>query len=729
MINRLGKYVLTSHGSLVICLVSILASSCSEEINDNNSNWDTYLGDNFSSQYSGLTEINTTNVQQLKVAWEYSSRDLDSIGKSQIQCNSIIVDGVLYGTSAGLRLFALNAATGRQLWLFDPNTEIMLGRNVNRGVAFWQGEENKRIFYTVGPNLYGINAVTGKPIQTFGENGIVSLKEDIEDWAEKLFVVATSPGIIYEDKLIIGSRVSEGVNAAPGTIRAFNVNSGKLEWTFNTIPRPGEKGYDTWPEDAYTRVGGVNCWAGMSLDEERGIVYIPTGSASFDFYGGNRKGQNLFANCIIALNADSGEYIWHFQTVHHDLWDRDVPAPPNLVSIDQNGKKVDAVAVATKSGYVFVLDRETGEPVFPIEERQVRKSTLVGEESWPTQPFPITIPPFSRQLFSKDEITNISEEAHNYVASKLQSLITGESYIPPSLEGSILLPGFDGGGGWGGNSFDPTTGIIYINAKEIPGIIRMEERKEETGAKVDLGKYLYQNNCSMCHGTDMKGNPTIDYPGLIGISSKYTREESLQIIKNGKGGRMPGFGHIKESELIAIINYLYGEEGKMVDPHEIGMEDGQEKLPYTFAGYERFFDKEGYPAIKPPWGTLTAIDLNIGEIKWQVPLGEYKELTAKGIPKTGMVNYGGSVVTAGGLVFIAATKDEFIRAFNKDTGEEVWKYKLPAAGYATPSVYSVNNKQYLVIACGGGKVGSKSGDKYVAFSIPTLGDEKNGDYQ
>ncbi|HZH74069.1 MAG TPA: PQQ-binding-like beta-propeller repeat protein, partial [Mariniphaga sp.] len=417
---------------------------------ESTTDWKIYLGDKSGSQYSQLAQINVDNVHLLEPVWEYHTENLNKDDRTQIQCNPLIIDGILYGTSPKLRVFALNAATGERLWEFNPGGEVNFAVNVNRGVTYWSDENDHRILFSAGAELYALDAKTGKLIASFGQEGKVSLRAGLGEVAKEKYVVATSPGIIYRDLIIMGSRVSENVDAAPGYIRAFNVKTGDLEWVFHTIPKPGEFGYDTWPEDAWQYAGGVNNWAGMSLDNDRGIVFIPTGSPAYDFWGGNRKGQNLFANCVLALDAATGERIWHFQTVYHDIWDRDLPAPPNLVTVNHEGNSIDAVAQITKSGFVFLLNRETGEPLFPIEERLVPSSDLKGEEAWTVQPFPVLPPPFSPQTFTEENITDISPEATEHVKNVLSGVRTGQSFIPPSLQGTIIFPGFDGGGEWGG---------------------------------------------------------------------------------------------------------------------------------------------------------------------------------------------------------------------------------------------------------------------------------------
>ena len=706
--------------SLTLILTFLGISSCTVKENPKfktGKNWPIYLGDKRNSHYSPLSQINRDNVSKLRVAWEYTTGDTDLNKNSQIQCNPIIIDGIMYGTTPKLKVFALNAATGEQKWIFDPSKVTNFSMHVNRGLTYWEDGNDKRIFFTAGPYLFALNAETGFPIQTFGIFGRASLKSKLGEWAQKLYVVSRTPGIIFKDLLIMGTALSEGAVAAPGYIRAYNVKTGKVQWTFRTIPKPGEFGYDTWPKDAYTRIGGANSWAGFALDEERGIVFVPTGSASYDFYGGNRKGANLFANCLLALDAKTGERIWHFQTVHHDIWDRDLPSPPNLVTVVHEGKEIDAVAQVAKSGFVFLFDRETGEPLFPIEERPVKQTDLDGEETWPTQPFPLKPPPFSGQKLTMENVTDISKESHDYIAGILANVRTGEQFIPPSRQGTVVYPGFDGGGEWGGSAFDLNTNILYVNANEMAWILTMIDLNPSTSDKpLSLGESTYMANCAMCHGPDMKGDITGTYPTLIGVSNKYKEDEIKTIIINGKNF-MPAWKHIGENRIKAVMDFIAGRQ-ESNDPHTIGQEDNVGIVPFTHTGYNRFFDPFGYPAMKPPWGTLNAIDLNKGEILWQVPLGEFEELTEKGIPKTGTENYGGPVLTESGLLFIGASKDEHFRVFDKLTGEELWKYKLPAGGYATPSTYEVDGKQYVVIACGGGKMGTLPGDSYVAFSLP-----------
>jgi quinoprotein glucose dehydrogenase len=682
--------------------------------------WPTYLGDNASSHFSDLKQINRKNVRELQPAWTYHTGDARKDNRSQIQCNPIIIDGVLYGTSPQLKLFALNAATGAELWRFDPfASQTNSATGVNRGVVFWRDDNDRRVLFTAGHRLFCVDATSGKLISSFGHQGTVDIREGLGRDPKSLFVLANTPGAIYRDLLILGTRVSEGPGpSAPGHIRAYNVRTGVLAWTFRTIPQPGEFGYDTWPPDAYKYSGGANVWTGMAVDEKRGIVFCPTGSAAFDFWGGDRYGQNLFANCLLALDAKTGKRIWHYQFMHHDLWDRDLPAPPNLLTVRHAGKKIDAVAQVTKSGHVFVFNRETGEPLFPIEERGAPPSKLQGESAWPTQPIPVKPEPFSRQQFTEDLVTDLSAESREAVLERLRKVNQHVLYSPPSTEGTLIFPGFDGGAEWGGAGVDPRRGILYVNGNEMPWILTMVETRAKEGAQLSSAHQIYEQVCAGCHGIDRKGDPARAFPTLANIGQKLKKPAIVELLKTGRGV-MPSFAFLSEEQRDALADHLLGDD--RVPPAGENRQAASALVldsPYTHTGYNRFFDPEGYPAIRPPWGTLNAIDLNTGEYLWRVPLGEHPELTARGIPITGTENYGGPVITAGRLIFIAATKDEMIRAFDQDSGRILWQAKLPAGGYATPSTYSVDGRQFLVIACGGGKMGTQSGDAYVAFALP-----------
>jgi len=689
------------------------------------SDWSAYLGDKAATHFSRLRQLTPENVQKLVPVWTYKAGGASPNNRTQIQCNPLIIAGVLYGTSPELVLFALDAATGRELWRFDPASVPGLTKGgVNRGLMHWQDPANPadaRIYYANSNFLHAIDAKSGKPVPAFGKGGAIDLKQNLGRDIGGLALTATSPGVIFGDLLIIGMRLGEGpAPAAPGPIRAFNVRTGALVWRFNTIPHPGEPGYETWPADAYKTIGGANVWTGFALDEKRGIVFCPTGSAAFDFWGGNRIGRNEFANCLIALDAGTGRHLWHHQFVHHDLWDRDLPAPPTLLTVLHEGVPTDAVAQVTKSGHVFVFQRETGKPLFGIDEIPVPASDLSGEAAWPTQPLPRKPAPFSRQVFSYNEITEVTPEGRRQVLERFSKLRPHVPFAPPSREGTIIFPGFDGGAEWGGAAADPE-GVLYVNGNEMPWILTMVETKQSGDSGLSSGAKIYMQICAACHGLDRMGNKAQNVPPLSGVEQRLKKEDIVALLKTGKGV-MPAFGFLSDAQKGMIADHLLGEavggaNGAGKKEEETGG-DPFSQIPYTTTGYNRWLDSSGYPAVKPPWGTLNAIDLNTGEYRWSVPLGELPELTARGIPPTGAENYGGPVVTAGGLLFIAASKDENFRAFDRRSGRELWRFKLPAAGYATPATYAVGGRQFVVIACGGGKSGTKSGDSYMAFALP-----------
>lgn len=695
------------------CLLVALLESCKQQEQPFTS-WAVYRGDKGSTGYSALAQINTTNLAQLQLAWTYHTGDAREGNRSNIECNPIIVNGLMYVTSPQLKLVALQPATGKPMWTFDP-FKNQQATGVNRGVTYWtDGAGDKRIFFSAGPFVYALNADDGKPVTSFGTAGRIDLRNGLGRDPAKLSVWCTSPGIVYKNLLIQGTALEEGYDAAPGFVRAYSTITGQPAWTFNTIPQPGEFGYDTWDKESYKEVGGTNAWSGMSLDESSGTVFIPLGSPAYDFFGGNRKGQNLFGNCLLAVDAATGKRKWHYQLVHHDLWDYDLPAPPTLVTLHQGSSAIDAVAQVTKSGMVFVFDRNNGKPIFPIEERPAPHSTLSGEETWPTQPFPLKPAPFVRQQFTAGDITDISDTAHAYIAERIGHSRLGSIFTPPDTTGVVQLPGTRGGAEWGGASFDPETGVLYVNANELPLLLKMKA-VPVNDLSLSAGEKLYSmNNCAMCHGADRKG--TNVFPSLLQLSARISTKKADSILTTGKG-QMPAFPNLSATDKTALLDFIFDKKTKHTLPQKT-RDTGTVKFRYVHNGWVQLTDKDGYPGIKPPWGTLNAIDLNKGELLWKVPLGEYDALTKRGIAPTGTQNLGGSVITAGGLVIIAATADEKLRIFDKHTGKLLWQYKLPAAGYATPATYMVDGKQYIVIAAGGGgKVGTPSGDAYLAFSL------------
>lgn len=693
--------------SLHLLFVALLLVSCEHDENKRLHDWPEYLGGGDRNIYSPLDQIDTLSVHQLEPAWTYHSGD-----SGEMECNPLIIEGVLYGLTATKEVVALDGATGKELWRFFPSEEKNILRN--RGVTYWNSGDDQRIFTTYREWLYALDAETGEPIPGFGNEGRVSLKSGLDGDVSDKYVVSRTPGTIYKNVIIMPLALSESAGSAPGYIQAFDVVTGELMWKFRTIPFPGEFGHETWPESAYENhiVGGANSWAGMAIDRERGIVYAPTGSAAPDFFGGNRAGKNLFANTLLALDAETGKRIWHYQFVHHDLWDRDLPAPPALSTVIHQGEKVDVVTQTTKTGHLYVFDRATGESLYPIEEIEVPASVIPEESAWPVQRLPAWPEPFSRQTLTEHDINPHSPDRDSLL--KVFQAAHKGAFVPLSETPTILFPGCDGGAEWGGTAVDPE-GTLYVNSNEMAWIFTLSpSERKEAAERIDLGQKLYKTHCAACHQSDLSGLPQSGYPSLQGIHERMSALEIQSIVKSGQG-RMVGFPQLKGREIAAIINFLSGEKSELVE----NVVPDNLHVPWQFDGYKKFLDSEGNPGIAPPWGTLTAIDIGTGQHRWQQVLGDLPAYENQSIDEpTGTENYGGPLVTAGGVLFIAATKDNRFRAFHKENGELLWEATLPASGFATPSTYMIDGIQYVVIACGGSKLETASGDAYVAFALP-----------
>lgn len=689
---------------ILFAIATIVVLNGCKSDSKNDRTWSVYKADANSSSYSPLDQINTSNVSQLKSAWTFAITDQKQGARPAVsQCNPIIVDGVMYAVSAQQWAYAINAATGEQIWSFDPFDGKESG-GPNRGVTYWESGDDKRILFAGGDKLFALDARTGKPVETFGENGKVDLNVGVRDDPKSISVTLTTPGIIYNDLIIVGSRLPDLYGAPPGYVRAYNCKTGELAWTFHTIPLPGEPGYDTWPKDAYKYVGGANNWAGMSVDKKRGLVFMALGSPSYDFYGADRAGQNLYGNCVLALEAGTGKYVWHFQTVHHDMWDYDLPAPPTLVTVKQNGKEIDAVAQLTKHGFVFVFNRETGESLFPIEERPVPKSNIPGEEAWSTQPFPLKPKPFARQSMTEADLTNYSAADHDALVKQFRSLRYEGIFTPPDLKGTLMLPGTRGGIEWGGAAFDPATNFLYFRSNDAPDIqtIIKGGMEAKNMSLLEQGQSLYTTYCASCHGAEKKGNPPT-YPSLVDLKDRMTRKIVLEKIQKG-AGVMPGYASVlsndQQNALLAFIHQLPTTAEQVGKVEEKQAQNTPIRYLNT-TGYITWKDPSGNPALTPPWGTMHALNLSTGEYEWQIPLGNDEQRREKGADETGLEGKAGPIVTAGGLIFISGSEDKKLRAFERSTGKLLWETTLPAMANATACTYEVKGRQYVALSVGG----------------------------
>jgi quinoprotein glucose dehydrogenase len=699
--------------------------------------WNNYGGAADSSQYSALKQINRSNVSRLTIAWKYPTGD-----GNKYLFNPIVVDNVMYVLARHNSIVALDAASGRELWVHAADPQIRLA--TNRGINYWENADrsDRRLLFSLNNFLQEIDARTGKPISQFGTNGLVDLKVGLGRDPKTLRLVQSStPGRIFGNLIILGSATNEEYESGPGDIRAYDVLTGQLVWTFHTIPHPGEFGYDTWPKDAWKTVGGANAWSGMSLDEKRGILYVPTASPKYNFYGANRAGANLFGDCLLAINARTGKLVWHFQMVHHDIWDYDNSNAPELLTVRHNGKMVDVVAEAGKEGFVWVFNRETGEPLWPIEERPVPRSDMPGEETWPTQPFPTKPPPFARQSFTvKDLSPFMPAQEREHFRQEIEGARNQGLFTPPSTQNTVEMPGNNGGANFGGVAADPGHGLLYVVSKDLPAMLKLElnapEEDEATSSPEEHGRAVFTANCRLCHGADLQGQPPA-VPSLVGIGSRFSSTEIRGIVTQGNGP-MPAFSKLSDTDLDSLLAYLARPE-RVPAPAEteqaaVKKTAGDAAATVANAQYKSgfgfMFTSSGLPAIAPPWTTLTAYDLNSGTIRWQTPLGEVPELSAQGFKNTGShFPKVGPVATAGGLIF-AGTRDRKVRAIDSQTGKVIWEVTLDAALEGMPAVYDVNGREYVVF-CAAAQATTHTHDlpgqpalktpiagAYVAFALP-----------
>lgn len=669
--------------------------------------WAYYFGDSGGTKYSRLTQITRENVGELERVWSY---EVPETGRTQT--TPIIVDGTMYVVSAQQKVIALDAATGEEQWIFDSGVGTGAA---SRGLTWWTDGEQNKLFSAASTYIYAIDPSTGTAITSFGDNGRIDLRENLRGPAEDNLVNATSPAIAFEDLLITGGRTSETMPASPGDIRAYDVHTGEMRWAFHTVPKPGQPGAETWPENARETEGGANTWASPVVDQERGIVFVATGSPAGDFYGGERLGDNRFGNSVIALDARTGERLWDFQAVRHDVLDQDFPAPPVLLTVTRNGEKVDAVAAGNKMGYIFIFDRDTGEPLFDIVEQEVPASTVPGEVTSPTQPIPVLPAPTNRLTLSRDELTNRTPEMRAWAEAEFDSILGGDNpWTPLSVDqATFVVPGWRGGFEYGGITADADTGIIYGNVNNWVSLGTLVEA--DAYAQSGEGQRTYMAQCVGCHGAELQGSPPA-FPSLVDVGQRLSGEELADIIKNGRG-RMPGFPLLDDATVTNVISYITDGQDS-VEPGGRMRSVSEDK--YIFTGYASFYDPEGFPAWEPPYGLLHAIDMNTGEYLWTVPYGEFEELEEQGMTGTGAESHGGLVLTATGILFAGGTeKDRYIYAYDSANGDILWKGETPGYDKSTPAVYAVDGRQYVVTSTSPGPNDDPDArPAYTVFALP-----------
>ena len=669
-------------------------------------NWPDNEGGEGSPQYSALKQINKANVKDLTLAWYYPAVTTGR-GFGRFGFNPVIIDGVMYTLGGDNALVALDAVTGKELWSHPNPTGI-----TSRGVNYWESKDrsDRRLIFSSNSFLQEVDAKTGNQITTFGDNGKVDLRVGLgRDPKSIVSIQSGTPGRVFENLVILGSSTGEDYGSPPGDIRAYDILTGKMTWSFHTVPHPGEPGYETWPPEAWKYAGGTNDWGGMTLDEKRGIVYTPIGSTTYDFYGADRKGADLYSDCLLALDARTGKLKWHFQFVHHDLWDYDPTTSPKLLTVNHDGKMVDIVAQATKQGFLFAFDRETGKPLWPIEERPVPQSDVPGEQSWPTQPFPTHLPPFNRQKLSADDVNPYADPQDQ---ARIRDMIAKSNnkglFTPPAFIDTLEPSGNNGGANWGSAATDPASGRIFILAKDAPTMIKLVSAPPRAGANASIevrGRQAYEDNCLTCHGIDRLGHAGFS-PGLVDAPKTLGADGIAKIVHDGRN-TMPPLPNIKQDQVDAIIAYLRNPDAGDHPPQGAGRGRPDVAPPATpgtryWTGYGTMDAENGLPAIGPPWSTLTAYDMNKGTILWQIPFGETKSLSAKGITNTGSYwPRGGPVATGGGIVFGGSAGDLTVRAYDEDSGKVLWEHQLEGAPDGIPSVYEVNGKEYVVFCVRG----------------------------